>query len=82
MKIYEEMIQWLVDNSEDRLRYNEWPAVLAVAEVYGVPQQTVFNDVQFEKDFRERALKERRKAEHQASNEQRRLANLSKGVSL
>jgi hypothetical protein len=82
MKIYEEMIQWLVDNSEDRLRYFEWPAVLAVAEVYGVPQQTVFNDVQFEKDFRERALKERRKAEHQASNEQRRLANLSKGVSL
>jgi hypothetical protein len=56
--------------------------VLAVAEMYGVPQQTVFNDVQFEKDFRERALKERRKAEHQASNEQRRLANLSKGVSL
>jgi hypothetical protein len=82
MKIYEEMIQWLVDNSEDRLRYFEWPAVLAVAEMYGVPQQTVFNDVQFEKDFRERALKERRKAEHQASNEQRRLANLSKGVSL
>ena len=82
MKIYEEMIQWLVDNSEDRLRYFEWPAVLAVAEMYGVPQQTVFNDVQFEKDFRERALKDRRKAEHQASNEQRRLANLSKGVSL
>jgi hypothetical protein len=49
--------------------------------MYGIPQQTVFNDVQFEKDSRERALKERRKAEHQASNEQRRLANLSKGVS-
>ena len=81
MKIYEEMIQWLVDNAEDRLRYHEWPAVLAVAQMYGIPQQTVFNDVQFEKDLRKQALKERRKAEYRASNEQRRLANLAaKGV--
>ena len=80
MKIYEEMIQWMIDNNS-LLRYHEWPAVMAISEIYDVPQQTVFNDMQFEKDLREQALKERRKAEHRASNEQRRLANLAaKGV--
>jgi hypothetical protein len=81
MKTYEEMIQWIVDHSNNRLQYHEWPAVLAVAEMYGVPQQTVFNDMQFEKDLREKSRKEQRKAEHLASNEQRRLANLAaKGI--
>jgi hypothetical protein len=81
MKIYEEMIQWIVDHSNNRLQHHEWPAVLAVAEMYGVPHQTVFDDVQFEKDFREMALKKKHKAEHRASNEQRRLANLAaKGI--
>ncbi len=80
MKTYEEMIQWLVDNNS-LLRYSEWPAVMAISEIYDVPQQTVFNDMQFEKDLREKTLKEQRKAEHRASNEQRRLANLAaKGV--
>ena len=80
MKTYEEMIQWMVDNIS-LLRYHEWPAVMAISEIYGVPQKTVFNDMQFEKDLREKTLKEQRKAEHRASNEQRRLANLAaKGV--
>jgi hypothetical protein len=80
MKTYEEMIQWMVDNGS-LLRYNEWPAVLAISEIYDVPQETVYEDVKFEKNLREQALKEQRKAEHRASNEQRRLANLvNKGV--
>jgi hypothetical protein len=80
MKTYEEMIQWMVDNIS-LLRYHEWPAVMTISEIYSVPQQTVFNDMQFEKDLREKTLKEQRKAEHRASNEQRRLANLAaKGV--
>jgi hypothetical protein len=80
MKTYEEMIQWMVDNNS-LLRYSEWPAVMAISEIYDVPQQTVFNDVQSEKDLREQALKEQHRAEHRASNEQRRLANLAaKGV--
>jgi hypothetical protein len=77
MKTYEEMIQWMVDNNS-LLRYYEWPAVMAICEIYDMQSQTVFNDVQIEKDFREQARKESRKAEHRASNEQRRLANLSK----
>ena len=56
MKTYEEMIQWLVDNAEDRLRYYEWPAIMAISEMYGIPHQTVFNDVKFEKDLREKTL--------------------------
>jgi hypothetical protein len=80
MKTYEEMIQWMVDNNS-LLRYSEWPAVMAISEIYDVPQQTVFNDMQFEKDLREKTLKEQRKTEHRASNEQRRLANIAaKGV--
>ena len=79
MNSYHEMIQWLVDQVDNgNLRYNEWPAVMAIAAAYGIPQQTVSDDVQFEKDFRAKAKKELRRAENRASNEQRRLANLAK----
>ena len=79
MKTYHEMIQWVVDRVDDAtIRYYEWPAVLTIAEVYNIPQETVFNDVKFEKEFRERAQKEQRRAQSRASNEQRRLANLAK----
>lgn len=79
MKSYHEMIQFIVDQVDHgTLRYYEWPAVIAIAEVYGIPQETVFFDIRFEKDIREKAKKERRKAESRASNEQRRLANLAK----
>lgn len=78
MKSYHEMIQFIVDQVDlGKLRYYEWPAVIAIAEAYGIPDETVFNDVQFEKELRERAKKEQRKAESRASNEQRRLANLA-----
>lgn len=78
MKSYHEMIQFIVDQVDSgKLRYYEWPAVIAIAEAYGIPDETVFNDVQFEKELRERAKKEQRKAESRASNEQRRLANLA-----
>lgn len=79
MKSYHEMIQWLVDQVDSgQLRYNEWPAAMAIATAYGIPQQTVFDDVKFEKNFRDRAKKEQRRAEYSASNEQRRLANLAR----
>lgn len=79
MKSYHEMIQFIVDQVDHgKLRYYEWPAVIAISEAYGIPQETVFGDVKFEKDFREQAKKARRKAESRASNEQRRLANLAK----
>lgn len=79
MKSYHEMIQFIVDQVDyGKMRYYEWPAVIAIAEAYGIPQDTVFNDVSFEKEFREQAKKKNRKAEQQASNEARRLANLAK----
>ena len=75
------MVQFIVDQVDlGKLRYYEWPAVIAIAEAYGIPQETVFGDVKFEKEFREQAKKEQRKAESRASNEQRRLANLAKDV--
>ena len=78
MKSYHEMVQFIVDQVDlGKLRYYEWPAVIAIAEAYGIPQDTVFSDVQFEKELRERAKKEQRKAESRSSNEQRRLANLA-----
>lgn len=81
MKTYHEMIQFIVDQVDlGKLRYYEWPAVIAIAEAYGIPQDTVFSDVQFEKELREKAKKEQRKALSRASNEQRRLANLTKNV--
>lgn len=79
MKSYHEMVQFIVDQvDKGKLRYYEWPAVMAVAEAYGIPQETVFNDIKFEKEFREKAHKEARKAESRASNEQRRLANIAR----
>ena len=78
MKTYHEMIQFIADQAEDRMRYNEWPAVLTVSEVYGIPQAVVFDDVKFEKEFRDKARKEKHKADARTANEQRRLANLAK----
>lgn len=79
MKSYDEMIQFIVDQVDrGRLRYYEWPAVIAIAEVYGKTVGEVTLEIQVEKEFREQAKKKNRKAEHQASNEARRLANLAK----
>jgi hypothetical protein len=79
MKSYHEMIQFIVDQVDNgKLRYYEWPAAIAIAEAYGIPQETVFDDIKFEKEFREQEKKNRRKAENRASNEQRRLTNVSK----
>ena len=77
MKSYEEMTYWVVALS-DKLRYHEWPALLAISEMYDIPYDIVQSDVQVIKDQREKALKEQRKAESRASNEQRRLANLAR----
>jgi len=77
MKTYHEMIKWVVDNN-DKLRYHEWPALMSISEAYDIPFEIARTDVQVEKDFRENAAKEQRKAESRASNEQRRLANLAR----
>lgn len=79
MKTYHEMIQFVVDKVDDgTLRYNEWQPVLTLSEAYGIPQDVVFSDVKFEKEFREAARKEKRKVDSRAANEERRLANLAK----
>jgi len=79
MKTYPEMIQWVVDRVDDAtIRYHEWPALMTISEVYDIPYGIVQSDVQFEKDFREKAAREQRKAMSRSSNEQRRLANLAK----
>jgi hypothetical protein len=73
------MIQFIVDQVDNgKMRYYEWPAVLTIAEAYGIPQETVFNDIKFEKEFREQARKEARKVASRESNEQRRLANIAR----
>lgn len=78
MKTYHEMIQFVVDKVDDgTLRYNEWQPVLTIAEAYGIPQDVVFSDVKFEKDFREQARKEQRKIASKDANEARRLATLA-----
>lgn len=78
MKPYAEIIRFIAN--EPKLRYNEWAALLAVAEAYGVSIDTAFIDLKKEKDIIEKAAKDRRKAEHRASNEARRLANLERNV--
>ena len=77
MKSYEEMIQWVEDNNT-KLRYYEWPALMAISEIYDVPYGIVQADVQAKKDLREKAAKEHRKALSRASNEERRLANIAR----
>jgi hypothetical protein len=79
MKPYQEMIQFVVDQIENgTLRYTQWAAVLIIAEAYGISSAIVGADIKAEKEMRENALKEARKAENQRSNEQRRLANLAR----
>lgn len=67
MKTYEEMIQWEVNQVENgKIRYYEWPAILAIAEVYGIQQEQVFIDINFEKDLRKQSKKEVKKTESRA----------------
>jgi hypothetical protein len=77
MKTYQEMVQWVVDNNT-KLRYHEWPALMAISEAYSIPYESVVADVQTIKIHRERVQKEQRTAQSRASNEQRRLANLAR----
>jgi hypothetical protein len=78
MKTYHEMIQFIVDQVDNgNIRYHEWVAVIAIAEAYGIERDIVFNDIKYEKEFREAARKEAHRAENRASNEARRLANLA-----
>ena len=78
LKTYHEMIQFVVDQADKRIfQYHEWVAAITLAEVYGIPQETVFDDIKIEIARRDIAHKEERKARHQAENEERRLANLA-----
>ena len=78
MKTYEEMIQFIAAEAGDRLRYNEWPAVMAIADAYEVPETTVFADVAIAKACRELDIAAARRARARAANEERRLANLAR----
>jgi aminoglycoside phosphotransferase len=78
MKTYEEMIQFAVDERDNRLRYHVWVGYILLAEVYGKTQDEVGFDIGVELAKREQLRKEQRKAEQRASNEARRLANLAK----
>ena len=70
------MIQIIAEQAGDRLRYNEWPAVIAIAEAYEVPETTVFADVAIAKACRELDIAAAKRARARAANEERRLANL------
>ena len=77
MKTYHEMIQFIVDQVDNgKLRYFEWPAIIAVAEAYSIDQQIVFSDVEIEATHRKAARKLEKLAANQASNQARRLANI------
>ena len=79
MKTYKQMIQWHVNQVESaRIRYHEWPSYEAIAEIYGVAVNQVVADINQEKEHRENQRRKDRGAEHRASNEARRLANLEK----
>lgn len=77
MKSYADMIQWVVSNNTT-LRYNEWPAVMAIAEIYGMEQAKVVDDIRNAKEIRETALREVRRAKNREDHETRRLANLAR----
>ena len=71
------MIQFIVDQVDNgKLRYFEWPAIIAVAEAYSIDQQIVFSDVEIEATHRKAARKLEKLAANQASNQARRLANI------
>jgi len=78
MKTYAQMIEFIVYAPYDRFRYNEWPAVLAIAEAYGIPQETVFADVKAVKEIRDTAKKAAQKEARRTEHEARRRANLTK----
>ena len=75
------MIQFTVDQLSDRMRYTAWCANIMLAEVYGKTQDEVAKDINAEVSWREHQRRTQKKAEHRASNEARRLANLEKQAS-
>lgn len=77
MKTYEEMIQFTVDQLSDKLRYNAWCAYILLAQAYNRSEDDVAKDINAEVSWREHQRRHQKKAEHRASNEQRRLANLA-----
>lgn len=81
MKTYEEMIQFTVDQMQDRLRYQGWCAYILLAEAYGTTQDEVAKDINAEVAWRECERRAKQKAEARAGNEARRLANLAKKAS-
>jgi hypothetical protein len=78
MKTYAQMIEFIVYAPYDRFRYNEWPAVLAIAEAYGIPQETVFADVKAVKEIREKAKKAAQKEARRIEHEERRRGKFNK----
>lgn len=80
-KNYHEMIQFVVDSSTKgamKLRYHEWAAVIVIAEMFGISEDIIFQDISFKKDLQSRQLKDEKRQQHRIENEKRRLANLEK----
>jgi hypothetical protein len=77
MKTYEEMILWVADN-DSRLRYHEWPALMAIAEMFNKPYDEVHTSLNDIKERRKVLAKEAARAKHRAEHEARRHANLAK----
>ena len=79
MKTYDQMLDFVVDQSNNgNLRYVEWVACVVIAEAYNTSPETVMNHINQEKERQKIQLRALNKAKNQASNEQRRLANLAR----
>jgi len=77
MKTYEEMIQFTVNQMQDKLRYQGWCAYILLAEAYGKLQEEVAEDINAEVSWRECERRSARKLKYRVENEARRLANLA-----
>lgn len=79
MKTYEDMIKFAVVQAETGyLQHLEFTAVILLSEAYEKTQANVREDMDTEYNFYEQARRAKRKADAQAANEARRLANIAR----
>lgn len=79
MKTYDQMLDFVIGQSNNgNLRYVEWVACVVIAEAYNTSPETVMNHINQEKERQKIQRRALNKAKNQASNEQRRLANLAR----
>jgi response regulator of citrate/malate metabolism len=81
MKTYEEAIQFACDQVAEGakdLRYVKWAVYIMLAGIYDKTQEEVYKDMEAELAWRASATAAAKKAERQADQERRRLANLER----